>query len=84
MVIITKTILLKLAGVCYTFQNYVLQWTPLNGITLGRTINDPIKRMISITEYVSFSKYAIERHLGLVNWDKFDPNNRLIPLSVIP
>ncbi len=46
---------------------------PLNGIPLGQTINDTNKRMISTTEYVSFTKYAIERHFGLVNWDKFDP-----------
>jgi hypothetical protein len=50
----------------------------------SRTINVPIHQIISITKYVSFTKNAIERHLGLVNRGKFDPINRLIPLSVIP
>jgi hypothetical protein len=43
----------------------VLQWMPLNGITLGQTIIDPIIRMIPITEYISYTNYAIGRHLGL-------------------
>jgi hypothetical protein len=37
----------------------------LNGITLGQAINDPINRMITITEYTSYTGYAIDRRLGL-------------------
>jgi hypothetical protein len=37
-----------------TCDVYILfvQWTPLNGITLGQTISDPFNRMIPITEHV--------------------------------
>ncbi len=42
-----------------------LQWMPINGITLGQTVTDPINRMITITENTSFTKYAIARHLRL-------------------
>jgi hypothetical protein len=38
---------------------------PRNGITLGQSITDPFNRMITITEYTSFTEYAIERQLGL-------------------
>ncbi len=38
---------------------------PLNRITLGQAINDPINRMITITEFTSYTEYAIERQLGL-------------------
>jgi hypothetical protein len=32
---------------------------------LGQTITDPINRMISITKRISYTKYSIERRLGL-------------------
>jgi hypothetical protein len=44
----------------------ILQWTPLNGITLGQTLNDLINEIITITEYISDIKHAIEGHLALV------------------
>ena len=49
----------------YTFVKLV-QWTPLNRITLGLTLTDPINGMITIIEYMSYTKYAIDRHLGSV------------------
>jgi hypothetical protein len=39
-----------------------MQWTSLNGITAGQTITDHI---ITIAEYISFTKYDIETQLGL-------------------
>ena len=39
---------------------------PLNGIPLGLNITDPIKQYITITKYISYRKYAIEIHLGIV------------------
>jgi hypothetical protein len=78
-----QAILYKLYFTSYTLQAILyklyftsynlIQWMPLNGIALGQTIIDPINRMITISEYVSFTKYTIGRHLGLVNQDKFDP-----------
>jgi hypothetical protein len=51
------------------FESFIaINWTPLNGITLGLTITDPINRMITITKYISYANYAIERHLGLVEF----------------
>jgi hypothetical protein len=41
---------------------YFLQWSLLNGITVGPTITDPINLVIIITGYISYKKYAIERH----------------------
>jgi hypothetical protein len=43
-----------------------MQWVPLNGITLGNTITDPINQMIKVSIYNSYTKYAIERQLGFV------------------
>ncbi len=37
---------------------------PLNGITLGQALTDPINQMITITEYTLYTEYAIERQLG--------------------
>jgi hypothetical protein len=45
--------------------DFPIQWTPLNGITLGQTVTDPINRMITISEHISYTKYAILRCLGL-------------------
>ncbi len=59
----------------------VLQWTPLNGITLGQTISDPFNRKIPITEHMSYKK-AIGRYSGLDQSESFwshypnDPFNR--------
>jgi hypothetical protein len=41
---------------------YFLQWSLLNGITVGPTLTDPINQVIIITGYISYKKYAIERH----------------------
>jgi hypothetical protein len=49
-------------------------------ITLGKTITDTINGMIKITEYISYTKYAIEKHLGL---NLFDPIIQKIPLTMI-
>ncbi len=32
---------------------------------MGQTITDPINRMMTRTEYISYTKYVIDRHLGL-------------------
>ncbi len=37
--------------------------------------------MITITKYTSYTKYAIERQLGL---DQSGPINQIIPLTMIP
>ncbi len=39
----------------------LVQWTPLNGITLGQVITDSISRMITITVHTLYTEYAIER-----------------------
>ncbi len=46
---------------------------PLNGITLGQAITDPINWTILINEYTSHTEYAIERQL--INLCQFDPIN---------
>jgi hypothetical protein len=43
-----------------------IQSAPLNWIILGQTITDPNNQMITITKYISYTKYATERHLELV------------------
>jgi hypothetical protein len=43
---------------------------PLNGITLGQAITDPINPMTLITKYTSHTEYAIERQL--INLCQFD------------
>ncbi len=55
-----------------------IQWTPLNRITLGQTITDPINRMIKISQWAS-TYFRYER----VIWD-LSVCIHLIPLSVIP
>jgi hypothetical protein len=50
---------------------FLIQWTQINGITLGQTITDPINRMITITKYISYIKNAIERHLQLAKSGSF-------------
>ncbi len=49
----------------------LVQWTPLNGITLGQVITDYISQVITITVHTLYTEYAIERLLGLDN----DPYN---------
>ena len=57
-----------------------IQWMSLNGITLG--ITDRINRMITISKFISYAKYAIERHFGVFQsgsvWPHLlkDPINR--------
>ena len=62
----------------------MLQLTPLNGITLGQAKTAHFNQMITLTKYVSFTKYAIKRHLDLFNFSQFEPINQIIPLTVIP
>ena len=47
---------------------YEVHWTLLNRITLGKTITDPNNWMLTITKNVYYMKYAIERHVGLVQY----------------
>jgi hypothetical protein len=58
----------------------ILQWTPHNGITLGQALTEPFNQMITITKYISYAKYATERHFEL---DESDPINHTIPLTLI-
>jgi hypothetical protein len=48
----------------YITKYVFIEWTPLNEITLGQTITDPNNRMITINEYISYTKCAIERLMG--------------------
>jgi hypothetical protein len=59
----------------------VIQWTPLNGITLGQTISDPFNRMIPITEHMSNKRMLLKGIRDLINLSHFDPIIRMIPLS---
>jgi hypothetical protein len=43
-----------------------LQMTPFNIVTLGQTITDHINQMKTVAEYISYTKYAKKRYLGLV------------------
>ena len=52
-------ILLKFYSV-FTATLEIIQWTPLNGITLGQTITDPFNRMIPITEHMSYKRMLWE------------------------
>ncbi len=66
-------------------MRFALQWTPLNGITLGQTLTDPINQMMLISKWASINvRYDRQSNLGLVNLDKFDSINQLVPLYVIP
>jgi hypothetical protein len=44
----------------------LLQWIPLNGITTAQTIADTIHQIITITELISYKKYANEKRVRLV------------------
>ncbi len=61
-----------------------LQQAPLNGITLGQSISDPIKRMILLTELPFPMNKPFLQLMGLTKGPKSDSIIRLIPLSVIP
>ena len=54
----------------------------LNGITLGQREIDSNCQMMLISKLMSTFIRFEKRNLGLVNLAKFDPINRLIPLSV--
>ncbi len=56
---------------------------PLNGITLGQTLTDPINRMITISKLASTYVGYERLNWDLVSMDKFDSINRLIPLTVV-
>ena len=55
----------------------------LMGSLWGQTISDPSDQMILISEWDSTYIRFDKGNLGLVNLDKFDSINRLIPLSII-
>ncbi len=63
-------------------QLMLVQWTPLNGITLGRTISDPFNPMIPITEHMSYKRMLLRGIRDLINLSHFDPIIRMIPLTV--
>ena len=56
-------------------MNLEVQWMPRIGITLSQTITDNNNRMITVTKYISYTKYAIERFKGLVQSIQLDPIN---------
>jgi hypothetical protein len=43
-----------------------IQWAPLNWMALGQTITDPNELNDNNNKIYLFTKYAIERHYGLV------------------
>ncbi len=45
------------------FRWFIIQGMPLNKITLGHTITDPMNRMLTITKFISYINYAIERKI---------------------
>ena len=53
---------------------YLIQWTPLNGITLGQ----------SIIEHMSYKRMLLRGIRDLINLGHFDPIIQMIPLTVIP
>ncbi len=59
-----------------TFTDYVLQWKPLNVITLSHIISDNNKQMITLTIYVLGT---VEDALMISVWDQ----EKLIKLNVI-
>jgi hypothetical protein len=64
--------------------HYFIQWTPLNGITLGQTIIDPFNQMIPITKHMFLKRMLLRGIRDLINLSHFDPIIRMIPLIVIP
>jgi hypothetical protein len=64
------------------FFNF-LQRKQLYGIALWDRFG-PDNQMMTINEYISYKKYAIERLLGLVLCGSVWILNRMIPLTVIP
>ena len=65
-------------------RSFLLQWTPLNGITLGQTITDPFNQMISITEHMSYKRILLRGIRDLINLSDFDHIILMIPLTLIP
>jgi hypothetical protein len=70
--------------IIFNERKRLLQWTPLNGITLGQTIINPFNRMIPITEHMSYNRMLLRGMRDLINQSHFDPIIRMIPLTVIP
>jgi hypothetical protein len=64
-------------------SRHQLQWTELNGITLGETISEYINQMITITDHFPIQSMLSREIWGSFNLGQFDPNNRMIPLTVI-
>ncbi len=44
----------------------LLSGSRLMGSLCGQTITDPINSILTIIDHISYTKYAIERNLGLV------------------
>jgi hypothetical protein len=61
----------------------VLQWKPLNVITLGQMESDNINRMITITDCLLIQKGCLLVIWDLLNLGQFDHINQMITLSVI-
>ncbi len=64
-------------------NTYVIQWAPLNGITLGQRETDSNNGLF-LTSHSTKHTLGRKWKSGIFQVDKFDPINRLIPLSVIP
>ena len=60
---------------------FQLQWTPLNGITFGHTITDPINRIITITTYISYKNMQLRDIWDLFKAGQFDTMTQMIPLA---
>jgi hypothetical protein len=52
--------------------------------SLSHTITNPINQMITITDYISYTKYDIETFGACLIWIMFDPIVWMIPLTMIP
>ncbi len=57
-------------------NNYILQWKPLNVITLGQIKTDNINRMITISELTTYLHQAKTIDLGHIYLGKFDHINQ--------
>ncbi len=65
-------------------QAHFIGRTLLNGITLCKTLTDSINGMITVNEYISAAKYAIERYQDMFYLVQLNPPNQIIPLTVTP
>jgi hypothetical protein len=62
----------------------MLQWKPLNVITLGESESDNISQMIIISDLLLKQSTKLTVLLDLINHGTFDPINQMKTLLVIP